>query len=413
MHRIPVRVPASVPPSLILLVALVLTSSGTFGAQVPTSAEAFSMQLPAELLDHIALTFAFPEMPVCYAPQVLVLASSGYGGSGGLGVAAGRNWYRGFALAGHRAEEEPVLRTHSKELQAGFAAGGDVFRVGAVGRAYLQSEASSSFDSGWYPDEFAESAEDVRLHRFEGAIGVGFGRRVRVDAAVESRWSPERFARFMMRDSDGDTTAGVVLFERKNRPLVSALIRAELPLGDDGRLTAAGRWGGRRQVWNGHLYGRDGSLWADSVLAPGGYNDEWFAGIALSFPGSFVDRWICSGRYRSARVPFVSTGYQDAAAAGSRDERTAEVGLSLRKGLFRGIEGIGGISATYSWNRESSTMIGTNRGIRTSSDKVDRITDTFSWGAVWAWRHVRMCGAVSTNLQIAEPLVMLDARLLF
>jgi hypothetical protein len=386
--------------------APLLSSTATFAASVPSSAEARALGLDPLLRGGAALAFLHPQQAALLPRQLLVL-DTGYdaNGMGGILVAAEQRLF--LFSTRETAPSGPV-----SGALAGWAGQVGLIRLGLSAGGYLAKESSTSEQLHWdgYGTDYQYyyNALDANSRSIQGLAGLGVGRgRSYLDLTWESRWETADRATAVLRQDTAEAETTVVSLEGDRRPFHQYHLRAGLPLGSAANLLLIGQWGGRQEHWRGSFRGvvfGDDLFRRDALV---GWRDLWKAGTSVSFPLGEVDRITASAIWVSQKLPeyVVGTGMINYHATARRDGVLA---VSVEDRVWRDFTLLAGLRRTYSRAKFDAESVDVPNLASASSSLNEGMGHAFTWGVAWNHGGYHVGAMASNTLRLDDLLASLD-----
>jgi hypothetical protein len=400
----------------VFLVMTCLDSLPAAAAEIPISARSKALLYPVSLLDQSTLVFRFPQLVTRYESQLLMM-SDGYWSTDLVGGGAlGRSGRHGvFVLVQDRdpwmkiGQGYQLSGLSSRFFQGGFGSAWGDYRAGLAIRGSMEGseESGSALDTDSERREQAYSR--YRDDLLELGAGFGWGNdRTMVDLTLEVAGLDQSGVDHTLRHNEHEPDDyWYFSFEREREPILTAAVRARLPLGSKGEALFAGFWGEDRTVWTGRA--RTDS---DTLITVTPYADNWGADLSIAGAASKLDWLALSASYRSFRSAYL-VGESGEIDFGAYTHRTAYGAISLRQRIVNRVEGYAGVRGAYQFARtESWSQDWLDEYARASGRATEDLGGEASWGASYEWRNVRLMGRLTTTLEISRPFLALDLAVL-
>lgn len=397
---------------LAAIAAVALAGGGAppaLAGDVPTSAYAQSLRVEPELLDSVALVFAFPQRAGGTRSELLALAATEIDGVGALfRVGAGRL----FVLSQDAilASEEPK----DFDLLGSYQVGQSLFQVG-YGRTFgslrwgaaVRAGHDSRRDRDTYyptPESSARIDETVGTTRvWQSVLGLG---------ATSSRgWSTDVYAEFSRLDVDADVRSidsdrtEELHVHTVDRIQVNAGTYTVIPLGARSSLTVGGRYRETsrqtkvRSVLD-DVESRDGLF---------DYSHEWSVGLLVMHNSEQWGRIRGFGHYRNFRGPLEpSVSTFEIGSTRRVDADVVTFGVSMERSMGAEITALVGLSNAFSIEESVESRPRFDESQRYVRRVREVLSQSFALGLTRSYRRIHATGSVRTNLSIGDPFLALD-----
>jgi hypothetical protein len=401
------RLPALLAAGVVAIAAIVRAGD------VPPSAYSIGLGVEPSLLEDIDLVFDFPEWAVVADSAALEFGRRPAGGflHGATDfdeLAAGARFDVGslaaFALSqrsyvpGSTFSTSPAL---SNVVQLGVAVGGAGRRAGAAVRGSRTRSEATEVVVG-IGSERTNVRQDI-VDYLAASAGAGFAAGdARIDFAIEA--TDVDIDVSGMRRSDSDTTT--LRVRGTSDKVVAGSVHVGMPLGRRVRAVVSGRFQAGEIHWAGQRYNGGASVPVARSLSV----ESWIAGVTLAFAAPRVDAVLVSGSFERLRDANLRFDSFDGETRNIGREDLGKLGIALRKRLWPAFDARAGVVRTYSREWQGFERVASDF-LNSSGQRVDRITDTFTWGAVYRWRGFWFTGAFNQSLTVSDPLAALDVHI--
>lgn len=384
------------------------------GGEVPASARASSLAIEPELLDGVALIFAYPQRAAAESSQVFALGTSGPHGAGGLARFAGgrlhltSQWVqtiesRQYSGTAASASMRLGWGVHWKGWSAGVSAGGHLER-------HASGEESFYWRGGSDIDQ-ALTLTNRNANTAELSAGIGrAGGRGAFDAAWTAIWEGYDSGA-LRRDDWYEDVDHLGTFASDQRPLHGFRVRGRWIPRPETEITAAGGWRGRRESTAVRLRGEIYGALIDSSGTVSAYRDDWSVLAAVARRVGDLDRVTVSAAYASSRVPLYNVrNYVDMERT-SISRRYGSLAISVEEPLPRRFVARLGLQRVYTWEQSAIARLDPPNAHRLSSSRDETLSTRFRWGLGWSWRNFELNAQVAPTLSLYDAFSSLDLRL--
>ncbi|MBD3334220.1 MAG: hypothetical protein GF355_01785 [Candidatus Eisenbacteria bacterium] len=401
---IPKRDAGSRTRAAVLLAAAlaVMVTAGARPLGVPETAYSRSTGAPPMFLEHLTLAFLYPSYTALLPAHVFGSAAR-YEEELALSAVIKGGRHRFFVLSqpwkeGSLGTSRGFPRERAPTLQVGWSANAGGARLGAAVRGTSLRTAESDDSRRPSSAYLRESDEHIRYIELGGGLGAGSGENsaelVLAHRLVKSDAADVSF------DSGVYSDSLVFGLESKDVRQWSVALRVRIGIGRRSCLTAAGAWHGLQQKWSAYIYTDE---WIQEMEVDP-YGDLWQAGVLLKTAVRHADSVAVGVDYESLRSPWASLDTRMVALRFDQ-VRTARLHLTLWRPLYGDVNMQAGLRKSYSWDESNSrrvTVSGNDLRFERRSNKLEILSDRFSWGLAMKWRRLDVRGAVSTTLDLDD-----------
>ncbi len=382
--------------------------------EIPTSAYSQSLLVPGVFLEHENLVYQFPHRAARLPSEVLSSTIGGSTYSSASTIAAGANARAGrhaFFLLSQQFAPFSCLSTlrliqGGWALDAGALAAGVALRGGRYRTDTENVDISTDADLGW--------GRDLSVDYREAALGIGVvGDGLRVDLAFEV--FREKYTLHYHYEGRGDSSQ--CRLDPQEVILTKSFVRAELALSKNTSLVIGG---GFRETSSAFDITQ---IWIEPPASPvqhhrreSYYGHRWEGGVCLrkSLSRGGVGRVFASyTNERGTSLHGQSYSYAGLLKRNSSADQTISVGFSLERATWWECTMLAGVRSEFFYSEDRSTEEPEPDRFYEEESVQETFGQRFAWGLSRSFQKLTLTGSVETDLEISDPFLSLDARLLF